>query len=80
MKIYLLFGTYHNQPYGLHFEAPGEYELDAPKIEFLLRDAPNQFSRTSPVEVAALKAPAHDKMVRAPRAKKEEAKEEAADG
>ncbi len=37
-------GEYHNQPMGLHFDGAGEFELDADRVAYLLKDAPDNFS------------------------------------
>ncbi len=52
MKLYCK-GQYHNGPYGLHFSGPGVVEIDDPKAEFLLRDAPENFTKTLPAPVKA---------------------------
>ena len=71
MKLYCK-SAYHNGPAGLHFSAPGVIEIDDPKAEFLLRDAPENFSRELPAEdeLKALDEPPRDKAVKAPQKKK----------
>lgn len=77
MKLYCK-GCYHNGPAGLHFEKAGVIEVDDWKGEYLLRDAPENFSRELPaaklsapsVQTIALDEPLADKMVRAPSRKK----------
>lgn len=72
MKIYCK-GPYSNPPAGLFFAQAGMVEIDDAKAEFLLRDAPENFSRdipTSPESVKAPEAPARDKAVKAPVARK----------
>lgn len=51
MKIYCR-GEYHNPPAGLHFANPGVVEIDDAKAEFLLRDAPENFTRELPAPAA----------------------------
>lgn len=79
MKLYCK-GEYHNSPAGLHFSREGVIEIDDAKGEFLLRDAPENFSRELPApepaagmsaEMKAPDAPAKDKMVKEPGKKKE---------
>ena len=72
MRLYCK-SAYHNGPAGLHFSAPGVIEIDDPKAEFLLRDAPENFSRELPTaeqESKALDDPPEDRAVKAPRVKK----------
>lgn len=76
MKIYCK-GAYSNPPAGLFFAQAGVVEIDDPKAEFLLRDAPENFSRELPVPFApvgdgvkAPDTPSRDKAVKAPTAKK----------
>ena len=49
MRLYCK-AVYHNGPQSLHFSAAGIIEVDDPKAEFLLRDAPENFSRELPTE------------------------------
>lgn len=72
MKIYCK-GAYSNPPAGLFFAQPGVVEVDDAKAEFLLRDAPDNFSRELPTPSESVKAPetpARDKAVKAPGARK----------
>ena len=70
MKLYCK-SAYHNGPAGLHFNAPGIIEIDDWKAEFLLRDAPENFSRELPSEESkALDEPPLDRAIKAPRKKK----------
>ena len=70
MKIYCK-SAYANQPHQLFFSGPGWYEQDQDKIDFLLKDAPENFSFAGPEpEVKAPDAPAHDKQVKTPAKKK----------
>jgi len=70
MKLYVK-AEYHCSPMGLHFAAPGVVEVDDWKAEFLLRDAPENFSRELPAEESkALDEPPQDKAVKAPLRKK----------
>jgi hypothetical protein len=65
--------AYHNGPAGLHFAAPGVIEVDDWKAEFLLRDAPENFSRELPTaerETKALDEPPEDRAVKMPKVKK----------
>lgn len=68
-------GPYHNDPAGLHYDGPGEIELDEAKALFLLRDAPDNFKRLDisteiPPQGKALDQPPADKMIRrAPKTK-----------
>src|SRR3990172_9481943 len=59
MKLYCK-SAYHNGPAGLHFSAPGVIEIDDPKAEFLLRDAPENFSRELPAEDSKTELPAEE--------------------
>lgn len=67
MQLYVK-GRYHNGPAGLHFDGPGVVEIDEPKAQFLLRDAPENFSTEIPVK--AEDAPPVDKAVKAAPRKK----------
>jgi len=79
MRLYCK-SAYHNGPAGLHFSAPGVIEIDDWKAEFLLRDAPENFSRELPAEDSktelpaeeskALDEPPYDKAVKVPKVKK----------
>ena len=70
MKLYCK-AEYHNGPHGLHFTAPGVIEIDDWKAEFLLRDAPENFSRELPAEESkALDEPSQDRAIKVPRIKK----------
>jgi hypothetical protein len=72
MKIYCK-GYYSNPPAGLFFTQAGVVEVDEAKAEFLLRDAPDNFSRDLPApkeNVKAPETPARDKAVKAPTNKK----------
>lgn len=55
MKI-LVKSAYHNQPAKLHFDGPGEYDVDEKTYELLKRDAPENFDLATP-QVLAGKAP-----------------------
>jgi len=82
MKLYCR-GEYHNGPAGLHFDRVGVIELDDAKAEYVLRDAPENFSRELPPstrfadqgrsaqdEVKAPDEPPVDKQIKAPAKKK----------
>lgn len=82
MKL-IVKGRYHNNPAELHFDAPGVFEVDNKKAEFLLCDAPENFAVYAPPADATvtqpaipqneqkdLSAPPTDKMLRAPKNKK----------
>lgn len=80
MKLYCK-GEYHNSPAGLHFEKAGVIEIDDAKAEYLLRDAPGNFSRELPQEKPvvpvttdkqdkAMDAPPSDKQVKKPAKEK----------
>lgn len=74
MKIYCR-GAYSNPPAGLYFAGPGVIEIDESKAEFLLRDAPENFTKDLSdgeklVADKALDAPNGDRAVRAPARKK----------
>ena len=70
MRLYCK-SAYHNGPAGLHFSAPGVIEIDDWKAEFLLRDAPENFSRELPAEESkALDEPSQDRAIKVPRIKK----------
>lgn len=70
MKLFVR-GEYHNNPAGLHFDKAGVVELDKEKVEFLLRDAPENFTTELPeTEVKSLDEPKRDKMVKEPTKKK----------
>ena len=77
MKLYCK-SAYANAPAGLFFDSAGVFEVNESQGAFLLRDAPDNFSRYEPSDYAAeapLKdkalddAPA-DKMLKAPIRKK----------
>ena len=79
MKLFCR-GAYHNAPAGLHFSAPGIIEVDNSVAEFLLRDAPENFTREIPVATKSVDKPAKDKMFRrSPRVKEQEDGEEEAE-
>jgi len=64
VKIYCR-GEYHNVPANLHFSGPGIVEVDDWQADYLLRDAPENFSRDLNEFAAEAKAPAEaeaDKM------------------
>jgi len=79
-------GEYHNEPAGLHFNAPGVIEVDEASAELLMRDAPQNFevyvAPAAPVETASgdadtndfagkgFDAPTKDKQVKAAPKKK----------
>lgn len=74
MKLYCR-GEYHNGPMDLHFSGPGMIEVDDWKGEYLLRDAPDNFTTELPAqmtltEVKSFAEPPRDKAVRSPRVKK----------
>ncbi len=68
MQLYVK-GRYHNGPAGLHFDGPGVIEIDDPKGQFLLRDAPENFTTEIPVK-KAFDEPVADKMLKSPARKK----------
>jgi hypothetical protein len=82
MKIYCK-GAYTNAPAGLYFSQAGVIEIDNEKAEFLLRDAPENFSRELPTpppsdstrfaagaQATGFDAPPMDKQMKAPVRKK----------
>jgi hypothetical protein len=73
MKLYCK-AEYHNNPAGMHFDGPGVIEIDAPKAEFLLRDAPENFTTELPEAPAAratsFDQPVRDTAMKAPRRNK----------
>ena len=80
MKLFCK-GEYHNSPLGLHFNVVGVIDIDDPKAEYLLKDAPENFSRELPKAEAhahekpieqskAVNAPALDKQLKEPTRKK----------
>ncbi len=54
MKLFCK-GKYSNAPAGLHFERAGVIEIDDPKGEYLLRDAPENFTLELPLAVQSIK-------------------------
>jgi hypothetical protein len=70
MRLYCK-AAYHNSPAGLHFDAPGIIEVDDWKAEFLLRDAPDNFSRELPPEESkSMDGPPQHRMVKFPKVRK----------
>ena len=70
MRLYCK-AEYHNGPAGLHFSTLGVVEVDDWKAEFLLRDAPENFSRDLPAEESkGFDEPPLDKAVKTPKVKK----------
>jgi hypothetical protein len=70
MRLYVK-GSYSNPPAGMYFAAAGWVEVDEKVAQFLLRDAPENFSTEGPVpEAKAPDEPAKDKQVKSPPRKK----------
>lgn len=72
MKVFCK-GRYANPPANLFFERAGIYDLDESKVQFLLRDAPDNFSLVLPDLEPTSKAPdapTLDKMLHEPPRKK----------
>ena len=73
MKIYCR-GEYHNGPLGFHFDKPGVIEVDQWKADFLLRDAPENFTTELPAAdertEKSMDVPPLDKQVKAAPKKK----------
>lgn len=73
MKLYCK-GEYHNTPMNFHFAEPGVFEVDDKAGEYLLKDAPENFSLDLPgaaeMAVKSFDAPPADKALKAPRVKK----------